>query len=117
VRLVTETGESLKSIVEAIRQVSDTITEISEASREQSSGVDEITAAITSMDEITQQNSALADESASAARGLTEQANGLETLMAFFRIDGGGYGLGAQAAAWDADAAADGRDASFVAAE
>ncbi len=108
VRLVTETGESLKEIVDAIRQVSATITEISEASREQSSGVDEITAAITSMDEITQQNSALADESASAARGLGDQAESLEKMMAFFTI-------GRSAAAWDADIAADGAAARYAA--
>jgi len=108
VRLVTETGESLKEIVDAIRQVSATITEISEASREQSSGVDEITAAITSMDEITQQNSALADESASAARGLGDQAESLEKMMAFFSI-------GRSAAAWDADIAADGAAARYAA--
>ena len=124
VRLVTETGESLKEIVDAIRQVSDTITEISEASREQSAGVDEITAAITSMDEITQQNSALADESASAAKGLSERAAGLEDMMRFFTISGGGASavaapdpVAADAAAWDADAAADAveSDAAFAA--
>ena len=109
VRLVEETGEALREIVEAIRKVSETITEISEASREQSSGVDEITAAITSMDEITQQNSALADESASAAKGLTEQANALIEMVRFFKVDkyrssGGGSSA---ASAWDADAADD----------
>ena len=114
VRLVTETGEALKEIVEAIRKVSDTVTEISEASREQSSGVDEITAAITSMDEITQQNSALADESASAARGLGEQAESLERMMAFFTLAGTGRGF---AADWDADAKADTQAAAAVAAE
>ncbi|TVQ55659.1 MAG: methyl-accepting chemotaxis protein [Rhodobacteraceae bacterium] len=104
VRLVEETGTALKEIVDAIRKVSETITEISEASREQSSGVDEITSAITSMDEITQQNSALAEESASAAKGLASQADGLERLMAFFSISGG---RSADVEAWDADARAD----------
>jgi methyl-accepting chemotaxis protein len=105
VRLVEETGIALKEIVEAIKKVSGTITEISEASREQSSGVDEITAAITSMDEITQQNSALADESASAAKGLTDQATNLSELMRFFTVDNRGRNRGGSA--WDADAAAD----------
>jgi methyl-accepting chemotaxis protein len=111
VRLVEETGEALREIVEAIRKVSETITEISEASREQSSGVDEITAAITSMDEITQQNSALADESASAAKGLTEQANALLELIRFFKVEQRRGGMGAAGRAWDADAEADGRAA------
>ena len=108
VRLVEETGTALRDIVEAIRKVSDTITEISEASREQSSGVDEITAAITSMDEITQQNSALADESASAAKGLTEQADALLRMIRFFRVDQHRSGGSPAMQAWDADAADDG---------
>ena len=111
VRLVEETGEALREIVEAIRKVSETITEISEASREQSSGVDEITAAITSMDEITQQNSALADESASAAKGLTEQANALLELIRFFKVEQRRGGMSAAARAWDADAEADAKAA------
>jgi methyl-accepting chemotaxis protein len=86
VKLVEDTGAALRAIVEAIRKVSETIVEISEASREQSSGVDEITAAITSMDEITQQNSALADESASSAKGLADQAAKLEALVGFFAV-------------------------------
>ena len=109
VRLVEETGTALKEIVEAIRKVSETITEISEASREQSSGVDEITAAITSMDEITQQNSALADESASAAKGLTDQASRLMELMRFFTVN---HRAASGVSEWDADAAADSASAA-----
>ncbi|TVQ55298.1 MAG: hypothetical protein EA355_10160 [Rhodobacteraceae bacterium] len=47
---------------------------------------DEIGAAIAAMEKITQQNSALAEESASAAKGLTAQAEGLDRLMNFFSI-------------------------------
>ncbi|MFW5881317.1 MAG: methyl-accepting chemotaxis protein [Roseicyclus sp.] len=107
VRLVEETGTALKEIVEAIRKVSATVTEISEASREQSSGVDEITAAITSMDEITQQNSALADESAAAAKGLTDQAARLSAMMRFFNVRSTAHAKGRTPNAWDEDAKAD----------
>jgi methyl-accepting chemotaxis protein len=107
VRLVEETGTALKEIVEAIRQVSATVTEISEASREQSSGVDEITAAITSMDEITQQNSALADESAAAAKGLTDQAARLTEMMRFFNVRSSAHAKAHKPNAWDEDAKAD----------
>ena len=114
VRLVEETGTALRSILDAIRKVSDTISEISEASREQASGVDEITSAIAAMDEITQQNSALAEESASAAKGVTAQAEGLETLMGFFSIKGAKR-RSAAVDAWDADGAADATAARLVA--
>ena len=115
VRLVTETGESLKEIVDAIRKVAVMIAEISDSSREQSSGVDEVAAAITAMDESTQRNSALAEESASSADGLRREAIGLEDLMKFFSIhaEAGSQASGSDwtrdADAWDADALADGR--------
>jgi len=106
VRLVEETGAALREIVEAIRRTSGTIAEISQASREQSSGVDEISAAIASMDQITQQNSALAEESASAARGLAGQAAKLTELTAFFTV-AGGRARDRSLAALEADRAAD----------
>ena len=116
VRLVEETGTALKEIVEAIRKVSETVTEISEASREQSSGVDEITAAITSMDEITQQNSALADESAAAAKGLTDQAARLTEMMRFFTVRSSTHARPHKPSAWDEDAKADAAAAAAQAA-
>jgi methyl-accepting chemotaxis protein len=108
VRLVQETGAALREIVEAIGRTSDTISEISAASREQSSGVDEISAAIASMDQITQQNSALAEQSASAAKGLAAQAARLTELTAFFTVAvRARRAADPSAAAFDADAAAD----------
>ena len=98
VALVEETGRALTEIVAAIGRVSTTIGDISDASREQSSGVEEIAAAIASMDEITQQNSAMAERSASAARGLADQAQALEDLMAFFRNERAATGRAALAA-------------------
>jgi methyl-accepting chemotaxis protein len=108
VRLVEETGAALREIVEAIRKTSTTIEDISQASREQSSGVDEISAAIASMDQITQQNSALAEESASAAKGLAGQAARLTELTAFFTVAArAGARRDPSLAAFAADAAAD----------
>jgi methyl-accepting chemotaxis protein len=108
VRLVEETGAALREIVEAIRKTSATIGDISQASREQSSGVDEISAAIASMDQITQQNSALAEESASAAKGLAAQAARLAELTAFFTVAArAGARRDPSLAAFAADAAAD----------
>ncbi len=39
------------------------------------------------MDEMTQQNAALVEEAASASESLDEQAQGLEELMEFFKVD------------------------------
>ncbi len=89
VKLVRATGESLVGIRDAINRVSESIGEISNASREQATGVSEISSAVAHMDEMTQQNSTLAEQSASSARGLAEEAERLGQLMSFFQVGGG----------------------------
>ena len=86
VQLVNRTGEALTEIVGSIGQVASIVGEISSASQEQSIGVQEINSSIASMDEMTQQNSALVEQSAASARTLSDQANQLAELMAFFKI-------------------------------
>ncbi len=86
VKLVSETGQSLKQIVEAVNNVAQTIASISAASREQATGIEEISGAISQMDEMTQQNAALSDESAAAARSLAKEAEELSKLINFFKV-------------------------------
>ncbi len=86
VQLVNQAGEALGEIVGSIGKVTGIVREISSASQEQAAGVHEINSSITTMDEATQQNSALVEESAAAARALSEQAGRLTELMAFFRV-------------------------------
>jgi methyl-accepting chemotaxis protein len=86
--LVNRTGESLKEIVEAIRNVADIVADIATASAEQSTGIDQINKALTQMDEVTQQNSALVEENAATAKTLEEQAEAMTQQVTFFRVDG-----------------------------
>ena len=87
--LVNRTGESLKEIVEAIRNVADIVADIATASAEQSTGIDQINKALTQMDEVTQQNSALVEENAATAKTLEEQAEAMTRQVTFFRVDSG----------------------------
>lgn len=87
-RLVNESGETLKEIVNGVKKVTDIVGEIAAASQEQSDGIEEVNKAITQMDELTQQNAALVEEAAAASESLGEQADGLNTMMQFFRVDG-----------------------------
>ncbi|RMH50411.1 MAG: HAMP domain-containing protein, partial [Alphaproteobacteria bacterium] len=86
VDLVHGTGRALSEIVQSVAQVAETIAEISAASREQSTGVEEISGAVSHMDEMTQANAAAAEQSARAARDLTELAAELTRRIAAFRF-------------------------------
>ncbi len=86
VDLVNQAGEALGEIVGSIGEVASIVREISSASQEQAAGVQEINSSVASMDEMTQQNSALVEESTAASRALSDQANKLSELMAFFKL-------------------------------
>ncbi len=85
VQLVRRAGASLDQIVAAIRSVEETIAQIASASSEQATGVAEMSQAISAMDGFTQQNAAIADQNASAARAMAQDAEKLDSLIAFFR--------------------------------
>ena len=85
--LINQAGETLKNILESVKQVSSIVFEISNASQEQATGIDEINTAITQMDEVTQQNAALVEENTAAATSMVEQATELSKLMEFFVVD------------------------------
>ena len=87
-KLVNESGDALKAIMEAINNVSSIISEIAGASREQAIGIEQVNTAVTQMDEGTQQNAALVDEVAAASASMEEQAAQLQELVNRFRVSG-----------------------------
>ncbi len=87
VEQVARTRAALEGIAEAVQNVTAAIGEISQAAREQSSGVGEITSAVQQMDQMTQSNAAVAEESASNASGLAEQAQRLRALVGGFTVE------------------------------
>jgi methyl-accepting chemotaxis protein len=87
-KLVEQAGTTMHAVLESIRRVTDMMTEISAASSEQTSGIEQINQAVTQMDTVTQQNAALVEEAAAAATALQEQAEKLNQVVDFFRLDG-----------------------------
>ncbi len=82
--LVEASGETLKSIVSEIEQVSVMIGNIATSAREQTTGIEQVNAAVVQMDQMTQQNAALVEEAAAASQGVSEQAQDMTQLIAFF---------------------------------
>jgi methyl-accepting chemotaxis protein len=89
VDLATKAGSMLEVIVPSIQKTSDLVQEISAASSEQSSGVTQINAAISQISESTQRNAAASEELASTSEEVSAQAMELQSMMAFFTIQGG----------------------------
>jgi len=87
-RLVDQTGATMQEIVGSVQRVTGIMGEITDASQEQAIGLDQIRAAIVQMDGLTQQNMALVEEASAAADSLHEQAQGLETVVSVFQLDG-----------------------------
>jgi methyl-accepting chemotaxis protein len=88
-RLVEASGETLSSIVGAVKRLTTIVAEIATANAEQSAGIDGVTQAITSMDEMTQQNAGLVGEAAAAAGTLQSQSHDLRELLARYRMPEG----------------------------
>jgi methyl-accepting chemotaxis protein len=86
-RLVDETGQVLTEIVTAVKKVSDIVAEIAAASQEQSTGIEHVNKAVMQMDEMTQQNAALVEEAAAASESVDAQAQSLQQLVAFFKVE------------------------------
>jgi len=85
-KLVDQAGKTMEEIVTSVKRVTDIMSEISAASQEQSQGIEQVNQTITQMDETTQQNAALVEEATAAARSLEEQADGLQSAVAQFRV-------------------------------
>ena len=88
-QLVERSGQTLQEIVVSVKKVSDIVAEMAAASREQASGIEQVNKAILQMDQTTQQNAALVEQTAAASHAMGEQAQHLQQLMAFFKLDEG----------------------------
>ena len=86
-KLVEETGETLKGIIDGVQNVAQTISEISSASQEQASGIDQVNKAVAQMDEVVQQNASLVEEAAATSENLNGEAEEMQQLMSTFKIN------------------------------
>ena len=92
--LVEKTSEEFNKVAESSGKVSVLVDEIDVASNEQSKGIDEVNKAVAEMDKVTQQNAANAEESASASEEMSGQAQELNSMLASFKLNGGGNSKG-----------------------
>ncbi len=85
-QIANQTADALTSIVSGVTKVSDLIEEINSASQEQSLAIDQVNEALQQIDTVTQSNSANAEEGAAASEELSGQAEGLNSMLAKFRL-------------------------------
>lgn len=90
VEIADNTAVSLKTIITGTAKVSDLVAEIAAASQEQTSGIDQVSKGLEQIESVTQQATANAEESAAAAEELSGQADHLRSLLAIFKVKGGG---------------------------
>jgi methyl-accepting chemotaxis protein len=85
--LVSETGDTIRRVVDSFRSVTGIVGEIATASLEQSVGVEKVGRAVSEMDDTTQKNAALVEEAAAAAQSLEEQAAALVDAVSQFSLN------------------------------
>ncbi|MFW6329002.1 MAG: methyl-accepting chemotaxis protein, partial [Alkalispirochaetaceae bacterium] len=81
---VEEAGRSFEALVPEIERTAELVQEITATSKEQSTGAGQITKAVQQLDQVIQGNAAAAEELASTARELEDQATSLEETIDFF---------------------------------
>ncbi len=85
--LVSDSGETLKNIIESIQSVSETVNEISTATGEQDQGLQTISQSIAEMTGLMQSTSAFVGEVAQASEELESQAQTLLDSVSRFKLN------------------------------
>ncbi|MBW6424823.1 hypothetical protein KX729_25560 [Rhizobium sp. XQZ8] len=88
VKLVSETGEALKTIEAYIVTVNQHMDSIATSAKEQSVGLAEVNTAVNQMDQVTQQNAAMVEETSAAGATLAGESARLRELIAQFQLGG-----------------------------
>ena len=87
VQLANDAGKLLDEMVPSIKKTSDLVQEVAVASEDQSSRVSQVNQAMVQLDQITQQNASSAEELAATAEETNTQADQLNKLVSYFKID------------------------------
>jgi methyl-accepting chemotaxis protein len=82
-----DAGKLLDEIVPAINKTSELVQEITAASEEQSAGASQINIAMNQLNNITQQNASATEELAATAEEMSSQAELLQQLMSYFKVN------------------------------
>jgi methyl-accepting chemotaxis protein len=105
VKLVRDTGDTLKIIEEQIVLINTQLDAVTAASNEQSVTLSEVNRAVNQMDQVTQKNAAMAEESTAASTALAIEAKRLREIVSEFQIDAGDTTNGRQDGDTDPDSA------------
>jgi methyl-accepting chemotaxis protein len=90
VKLVDDTGHSLRRIVQKVSEINAIVGQIANGAKEQASGLAEINAAIGSIDRDTQQNAAMVAETHGATEALNKDTSKLAALISEFKVSARG---------------------------
>ncbi len=86
VKLVSETGEALKTIEDYVVVINQHMDAIATSAREQSTGLAEVNTAVNRMDHVTQQNAAMVEETNAAGATLANESVNLRALISHFTL-------------------------------
>ncbi len=100
VKLVNETGDTLRGIEDHVLQINDRVASIVSSALQQKAALDEISQAVSQMDQVTQQNAAMVEEASAATSSVATEADRLNAQIALFRLphESGTRSSGRQAA-------------------
>lgn len=87
VGLAEKAGRLLDDMVPSINRTSSLVQEISAVSKEQSTGVAQISTSMNQLSQITMQNASSSEKLTSTAENMSNQADQLQQLMGFFRLE------------------------------
>nr|WP_254007617.1 methyl-accepting chemotaxis protein [Rhizobium sp. L1K21] len=87
VKLVTDTGNALKTIVDHVADINQHMEAIATSAREQSVGLSEVNTAVNQMDQVTQQNAAMVEETNAASAALAKESTMLRQLISQFQLE------------------------------
>ena len=86
VKLVSDTGNALRTIEGYIVTVNQHMDSIATSAREQSVGLAEVNTAVNQMDQVTQQNAAMVEETSAAGATLASESGKLRELISQFQL-------------------------------
>ncbi len=84
--VVQGAGETMRELVDNARRINELLEDIATSSREETAGIQMIGTAVQQLERMTEQNAALVEQTAAAAGTLKENADGLATRVAQFKL-------------------------------
>ncbi|MFN3857372.1 MAG: methyl-accepting chemotaxis protein [Caulobacter sp.] len=86
VKLVGDTGEALRRIVDRVGEIDSLVSEIAASSQEQAVGLNQVNTAVNQMDQVTQQNAAMVEQATAATHSLKSETLDMARMVGRFRL-------------------------------